>query len=113
MTWDDVRALGLALAGVEDGTSYRTPALKVRAGSKAHLLVRLKEDGESVVLFVDWAQKELLLEADPERFFQTPHYERYPALLARLAPADPAQIAAMLERRWRDLAPPKLRALRP
>ena len=100
MTWAELRALGLALPGVEEATSYGTPALKIRG----KLLVRLHETGADVVLHAAHAEKELLLEADPDRFHQTSHYEGWPALLARLAPADPAQITAMLERRWRELA---------
>jgi hypothetical protein len=43
MTFDDVRKIALAWPEVEDGTSYGTPALKVRK----KMLVRLKEDGDS------------------------------------------------------------------
>ena len=46
VTFDDVRKLALAWPEVEDGTSYGTPALKVRK----KLLVRLKEDGDSLVM---------------------------------------------------------------
>ena len=46
MTFDDVRAIALKWPEVTDGTSYGTPALKVRG----KLLTRLKEDGESLVL---------------------------------------------------------------
>ena len=46
MTFDDVRKIALAWSEVEDGTSYGTPALKVRK----KLLVRLKEDGDSLVM---------------------------------------------------------------
>lgn len=42
MTFDDVRRISLAWPEVEDGTSYGTPALKVRK----KLLARLKEDGD-------------------------------------------------------------------
>ncbi len=50
MTFDDVRIVALKWPEVTDGTSYGTPALKVRG----KLLTRLKEDGESlVVLGVD------------------------------------------------------------
>jgi uncharacterized protein YPO0396 len=41
MTFDDVCAIALAWPGVERGTSYGTPALKV----KGKLLTRLREDG--------------------------------------------------------------------
>ena len=108
MTWDDLRVLVLALPGVEDGASYRTPALKVRG----KLLARLKEDGESVVLFMGMDEKEMLLEADPAVFHQTPHYEGYPAVLARLAPAEPAQLFAIVERTWRAHAGKRLLAMR-
>jgi hypothetical protein len=42
VTFDDVRKIALAWPEVEDGTSYGTPALKVRK----KLLARLKEDEE-------------------------------------------------------------------
>jgi hypothetical protein len=43
VAFDDVRKISLAWPEVEDGTSYGTPALKVRK----KLLVRLREDGDS------------------------------------------------------------------
>ena len=46
MTFDDVRKISLAWPEVEDGTSYGTPAPKVRR----KLLVRLREDGDSLVM---------------------------------------------------------------
>jgi hypothetical protein len=46
VTFDDVRKVALAWPEVEDGTSYGTPALKVRK----KLLVRLKEDGDGLVM---------------------------------------------------------------
>ena len=46
MTFDDVRKIALAWPEVEDGSSYGTPALKVRK----KLLARLREDNESLVM---------------------------------------------------------------
>lgn len=43
MTFDDVRKMALAWPEVEDGSSYGTPALKVRK----KMLARLKEDCDS------------------------------------------------------------------
>ena len=57
-TYDTVRKLALALPGVEEGTSYGTPALKVRG----KLFVRLKEDGETIVLRSDSFDRAHLLE---------------------------------------------------
>ncbi len=46
MTFDDVRKIALAWPEVEDGTSYGTPALKVRK----KLLARMWEDMETLVM---------------------------------------------------------------
>ena len=55
--WDDVRALALSLPSVEESTSYGTPAFKVRG----KLFVRLKEDGDSIVVRIDESDRRLLL----------------------------------------------------
>jgi len=43
MTFDDVRSIALAWPEVTDGTSYGTPALKVRE----KLLVRRRQPGDA------------------------------------------------------------------
>ena len=97
MTFDDVRALALAWPSVEDSTSYRTPALKVRG----KLLARLREDGETLVLpGVEPDERDMLIEAAPAIFFVTPHYEDWPCILARLPVADAEAIEPLLRRRW-------------
>jgi len=99
-----VRAAALALPGVEDGTSYGTPALKVRG----KLLVRLKEDGESFVLIVDFDTRDILMRADPETFYITDHYRGYPAVLVRLATLAADDLPGLLEQAWRQVAPRRL-----
>jgi hypothetical protein len=101
---DTVRRLALALPEVEEGTWFRTPAWKVRSKSFA----RIKEDGETLVVMVDEGEKEMLMEAEPEVFFQTPHYEGYPAMLVRLANIDEDELAEVLEDSWRRKAPKRL-----
>jgi hypothetical protein len=102
MTWDDVVDIAKALPGVEEGLSYGTPGLKVRG----KFLTRLRlEDDSLVFLEVGFDERELLLEADPQTFHLTPHYEPYPAILARLSHLDEAPVRRFLERRWRKVAP--------
>jgi hypothetical protein len=55
---------------------------------KKRFLARLKEDGETLVVKVGDEERDILLAADPEVFFLTPHYFGYPTVLIRL-PADP------------------------
>jgi hypothetical protein len=94
---------------VEASTSYGTPAWKV-AGK---LLVRLKEDGASVVLGLPMDEKEHRLEAAPEVFFQTPHYAGYPAVLARLSTLSEAELRLILRQSWLRNAPRRLLARHP
>ena len=51
VTYETAVRLAMALPGVEEGTSYGTPSLKVRK----KLLTRLREDGETLVVRVDLA----------------------------------------------------------
>src|ERR1700674_1278302 len=78
-TFDTVRELALALPNVEDGTSYGTPALKV----KKKLMVRLREDGD-VVFVLGFDKRDMLMAARPEAFYTTDHYRDYPSVLVRL-----------------------------
>jgi hypothetical protein len=80
MTYEDVRKIALQLPGVEEGTSYGTPALKV----KKKLLVRLKEEGDVVVLKMPFDQREALMAEAPEKYFITDHYLNYEYVLVRL-----------------------------
>jgi len=104
VTYEAVRKIALALPGVEEGLCYGTPALRV----KGKLLVRLKEDGETIVLRMDFPDREFLLQADPRVFFLTDHYVNSPALLVRLPAVRHAQLDELLERAWRFAAPRRL-----
>lgn len=57
------------------------------------------------VRVADEAEKELLLAADPEKFFTEPHYNGYPAVLVRLAAIDVDELAALITEGWRCQAP--------
>ena len=67
LTFDDVRQIALALPEVEEGTSYGTPAFKV----KDKFLSRLKEDGETLVVKIDFDERDILMAANSETFYIT------------------------------------------
>ena len=101
MTFDEVWKFALLWAEVEDGTSYGTPALKVRK----KLLARLKEDGDSLVIpGVPLDEREMLVESQPKLFYFTDHYRDYPIVLLRLSKAKRATVEPLLRRHWRTLA---------
>lgn len=105
MTFDDVRAIAMALPGVEEGTHYGTPSFKV----KGKAFTRLREDGETLVLFdVPIEEREVMIEAEPEVYFFTDHYRDWPAVLVRLPVAGADHVRGYLERAWRKRAPKAL-----
>ena len=96
--WEDVVELGARLPGVEVGTSFGTPALKVRGKG----MCRLRTNPDALVLRVaDMGEREALLQGQPEVFFSTPHYDGYPYVLVRLQSVDPIELGELLEEAWR------------
>jgi len=102
--WNTVLELARRLPEVEEGTSYGTPALRVRG----KFFARLREDGETLVVKMNIFERQYLMEADPEVFFITDHYRDYPSVLVRLSAVQPAQLAERLEDAWRIAAPKRL-----
>ena len=42
----------------------------------------------------------MLIESDPDSFWETPHYFNYPALLARYGSEDRERVEALIRRTW-------------
>ena len=100
--WDHVVALAQdELPEVEISTSYGTPALKVRK----KLFARLREDSEHLVLFVDFMEREALVQSSPDVFKVTPHYADWPMVLVHLASVDPQELRELVVESWRPRAP--------
>lgn len=104
LTFDDVLAMCASLPGIEESTSYGTRAIKV----KGKLIVRLKEDDETIVLKMSFVVRDLLLHEQPDVFFLTDHYKDWPMVLVRLKTAKKKQLAELVESAWRENAPAKL-----
>ncbi len=104
MNWATVRRIGLALPGVEEGSSYGTVALRVRG----KFLARLREDGESLAVKCGFDERDFRLRADPLSFFVTDHYRGYPTVLVQLRRVTPTVLREVLEQAWRVNAPKSL-----
>ena len=104
-TWKDVVAIGRRFPGVEESTTYGTPALKV----KGKFMCRLRTDPDALVVRVlDLADREALLRGKPKVFFSTPHYDGHPYVLVRLTTVGRKQLAELIEDAWRIRAPKRL-----
>jgi len=91
LTLDDVRRLALSLDDTEERPSYGTPGF--RAGGK--LFARVLDD-DTIVVRVDLASRDMIVDARPDVFFVTPHYEAYPWVVVRLHAIGPAALAEIL-----------------
>src|SRR5450631_1230707 len=104
VTFEHARLAAQAFPGVDDSTSYGTPALKVRG----KLLARLHQSGECLVLRVDLLDREILLQSDSQVFYITDHYRDYPWVLVRFSAVDAGALPDLIERAWRLVAPKSL-----
>jgi uncharacterized protein YeaO (DUF488 family) len=103
VTWEQVRALALSFPGVSEGTSYGAPAFLL--DGKFFSRFNAKEQG--LVIHAEEPLRDALLAGKPDVYFTTDHYRNYPAVLARLALLDPAELAALYEARFRATAKQK------
>lgn len=110
LTFDDVRAVALALPGAEEYSSHGSPAIRVNR----RFLSRLwpEEPGVIVLAPIDDDERRFLMETRPDAFFVTEHHRRYRCVLVRLAGVGRAELASLVEERWRRLASRKLLAQR-
>ena len=104
--WEEVPAIALALPGTELSTSYGRPAVKVRG--KAFLYPG-REEG-SFAVASPLPEKEMLIETDPETFWESDHYRGWPAVLVRYGSAERERIERVIARAWWDRASKAQRA---
>ncbi len=98
--WNDVAAFALTLAGTAASTSYGQPAIKVRDKR----FVSTGHEPGSFHVVCPHEEKAVLIETDPDTFWQTPHYENWPGLLVRYGNADPDRVKIVIVRGWWDRA---------
>jgi hypothetical protein len=91
--------------GVERGTSYGTPSIKV----KGKFMARLRSDADGwLAIRCDVVERDMLLQAAPEVFHLTDHYRDYPMILIDLAEVRRDALEGIVERAWRMSAPKRL-----
>ncbi len=105
MTFVDALRLAACIGKVEESKSYGTPAIKV----DGKLIARLKEDGESLVVGTTFEEREEMMGAEPETYFITDHYLKYPYVLVRLPRVNPDALRDLLARAMKLAAASKKR----
>jgi hypothetical protein len=101
---ETLRRIALSFAGVEEGTSYGTLAYRV----SKKFLCRMKEDGESLAIRMDFAEREMLIEGEPATFYITDHYRNYEMVLIHLSKVHPEELKRIFANAWRKYAGKRL-----
>ncbi len=115
---DDLRRLALALPETEEEEGRIAYAVLNKGKRKGFTWVWLERvdpkkarvpNPDVIAIRVrNNAEKEMLVEAEPAKFFTEPHYNGFPAVLVRLAAVDVEELEALLLSAWRCQAPPAL-----
>ena len=99
-TWATVEKIGLALPDVEAGTSYGSPALKIRGQMFTCVPTNKEAEKNSIVVRLDFAQRDELLAAEPGVYYLKEHYVNYPCVLARLKKIHPDALHGLIGMAW-------------
>ena len=107
--WPDVTAFALTLPATELADYYGESSPKV--GGKAFVALG-GEPQTSFVLMTALDAKAMLIETQPELFWETGHYRGWPALLVRFGLGERDWLQTLIARAWWDKAPRAVRAAR-
>ena len=92
-TYEMVRQTALSLSNVKEGTAWGYPAF--RASGKIFLCFRKDLDAISI--------RDEMIEASPETYFTTEHYENYPWVLVRIKMLDPSILLDLVRIGWKTV----------
>ena len=113
-TWAAIEKIGLALPDVEAGTSWGTRALKIRGTMFACIPTNKDAEKDSIVVRLDFPQRDELLAAEPDVYYLKEHYVNYPCVLARLKKIHPDALHDLIGMAWTYMnkKAPKRRAVK-
>lgn len=96
MTRDQMFACALEQPGAEDSTLHGGRCVRVRG----HWIVNESREADALALALDLETLAFLMETEPGTYFQTPHYQGWPAVLVRYALADDDRLREQIEKAW-------------
>jgi hypothetical protein len=105
--WETVHELASTFPEVEASIQGRATW---RVRGKLFAWEARQRDGGGLAVRVDRDEKQLILEANPEVYFSSPHYQGYPGVQIRLELIDRDELRERLEDAWLIQAPKRLAA---
>ena len=103
--------MALALAEVEEGTTYGAPAFKVRGKLLACVAIHKSAEAGSLAVRIPRDLRAELMESKPETYYLTDHYVNYPTVLVRLSRIDINGLRELLEASWRFVSGKQTKAI--
>ena len=100
MTWEEALAFALSLPATELSTSHGKPAVKIVSNGRAFLYPGHEADS-SFALGLSLDTIEMLRATEPETYWQSAHYEGWPAVLIRYDTRDDERVREVI-RQSRD-----------
>lgn len=94
--FDAAIAVGRTLPDVEVTTTWGAFALKTGGKMFACVAINKSAEPNSMVVRMDTAQRDLLVEEDPDTYYVTDHYVGYPCVLVRLSRVGPDALRDLL-----------------
>jgi len=94
--FDAAIEIGRTLPDVEVTTTWGAPALKLRGKMFACVAINKSAEPNSMVVRMDMAQRDLLIEEDPATYYLTDHYVDYPCVLVRLSRVSPDSLRDLI-----------------
>jgi hypothetical protein len=80
-----VESIGRTLPDVEVTTTWGQPALKVRGRMFACIASHKSAEPNTLVVMMDFPDREALIDDDPDTYYLKDHYLNYPCVLVRLS----------------------------
>jgi hypothetical protein len=84
-TFKTVESIGCTLPGVEVTTTWGKPALKVCRKIFVCIASHKSAEPNTLVVMMDFADRDALIEDDPGTYYLKDHYLNYPCVLVRLS----------------------------
>lgn len=113
-----VRKIAMALPEVHEGVERFGFSVTNKGKEKGFAWVwnervtpkkpKVPNPGVLAIRVANVAQRDLMIAAEPDKYFTEPHYNGFPAVLVRLAAVRVAELRPLLYEAWRLLAPREL-----
>jgi hypothetical protein len=88
-SFKSVESIGRTLPDVEVTTAWGQPALKVRGKMFVCVASHKSAEPNTLVVMMNFADRDALVEDDPETYYLKEHYLNYPCVLVRLSHLHP------------------------